>query len=68
VHRPHGRQEGGVVAADLEDDPPPERRTHAGAEKVAPPASMRGFPTVAEDEVWELQQSVGEHAAPARRR
>jgi len=32
------------------------------------PASMRGFPTVAEDKVWELQQSVGEHAAPARRR
>jgi hypothetical protein len=29
---------------------------------------MRGFPTVAEDKVWELQQSVGEHAAPARRR
>src|SRR5918993_1242958 len=58
----------GLLPGARGENPPPERRTRTGAEKVAPPASVRGFPAVAEDKVWELQQPVGEHAAPARRR
>ena len=67
ARRRHGRQKGASLQPNLNDDPPHGRQTHAGTEKVAPPASLRGFPAVAEGKVWELEQSIGENAAPARR-
>src|SRR5687767_13203336 len=59
------RQEGGVVAADFEDDAAVKRRADARYEVVAPLAATPELGAIAEDELAILEQPIRVDAAAA---